>query len=195
MGDFCQGRTVIITGAGGGLGRAYALALGAEGANVVVNDINPETAQAAVDAITSAGGKAIVNLGDITSYDAAFDIVKSSIDKFGDLHAVVNNAGNNRDRMFTSLSEDDWDQVIRVHLKGHFCISSHAAKYWRQRSKEGKDVNARIINTSSGAGLQGSIGQTNYSAAKAGILTLTLNQAAELGRVHCAGLENGLRQR
>ena len=182
MGDFCQGRTVIITGAGGGLGRAYALALGAEGANVVVNDINPETAQAAVDTITSAGGNAIVNLGDITSYDAAFDIVKSAIDEFGDLHAVVNNAGNNRDRMFTSLSEDDWDQVIRVHLKGHFCISSHAAKYWRQQSKEGKEVNARIINTSSGAGLQGSIGQTNYSAAKAGILTLTLNQAAELGR-------------
>ena len=182
MGDFCQGRTVIITGAGGGLGRAYALALGAEGANVVVNDINPETAQAAVDTITSAGGNAIVNLGDITSYDAAFDIVKSAIDEFGDLHAVVNNAGNNRDRMFTSLSEDDWDQVIRVHLKGHFCISSHAAKYWRQQSKEGKEVNARIINTSSGAGLRGSIGQTNYSAAKAGILTLTLNQAAELGR-------------
>ena len=149
MGNFCQGRTVIITGAGGGLGRAYALALGAEGANVVVNDINAETAQATVDTITSAGGKAIVNLGDITSYDAAFDIVKSAIDEFGDLQAVVNNAGNNRDRMFTSLSEDDWDQVIRVHLKGHFCISSHAAKYWRQQSKEGKIVNARIINTSS----------------------------------------------
>jgi len=182
MGDFCKDRTVIITGAGGGLGRAYALALGAEGANVVVNDINAETAQATVDAITVSGGNAIVNLGDITSYDAAFDIVKSAIDAFGDLHAVVNNAGNNRDRMFTSLSEDDWDQVIRVHLKGHFCISSHAAKYWRQQSKEGKEVNARIINTSSGAGLQGSVGQTNYSAAKGGILTLTLNQAAELGR-------------
>jgi len=118
----------------------------------------------------------------ILTLDAAFDIVKSAIDAFGDLHAVVNNAGNNRDRMFTSLSEDDWDQVIRVHLKGHFCISSHAAKYWRQQSKEGKEVNARIINTSSGAGLQGSVGQTNYSAAKGGILTLTLNQAAELGR-------------
>lgn len=180
--SFCKDRTVIITGAGGGLGRAYALALGAEGANVVVNDINAETAQATVDAITSAGGRAIANLGDITSYDAAFDIVKSAIDEFGDLHAVVNNAGNNRDRMFTSLSEDDWDQVIRVHLKGHFCISSHAAKYWRQQSKEGKEVNARIINTSSGAGLQGSVGQTNYSAAKGGILTLTLNQSAELAR-------------
>lgn len=178
----CDGRTVIITGAGGGLGRAYALALGAEGANVVVNDINAETAQATVDVIKAAGGNAIVNLGDITDYDSAFDIVKSAIDEFGDLHAVVNNAGNNRDRMFTSLSEDDWDQVIRVHLKGHFCISSHAAKYWRQQSKEGKAVNARIINTSSGAGLQGSVGQSNYSAAKGGILTLTLNQSAELGR-------------
>jgi len=182
MSDFCKDRTVIITGAGGGLGRAYALALGAEGANVVVNDINSETAQDTVDAIKAAGGKAIVNLGDITDYNSAFDIVKSAIDEFGDLHAVVNNAGNNRDRMFTSLSEDDWDQVIRVHLKGHFCISSHAAKYWRQQSKEGKAVNARIINTSSGAGLQGSVGQTNYSAAKGGILTLTLNQSAELGR-------------
>jgi len=182
MGDFCKDRTVILTGAGGGLGRAYALALGSEGANVVVNDINAETAQATVDEITASGGKAIINLGDITSYDAAFDIVKSAIDEFGDLHAVVNNAGNNRDRMFTSLSEDDWDQVIRVHLKGHFCISSHAAKYWRQQSKEGKSVNARIINTSSGAGLKGSVGQTNYSAAKGGILTLTLNQSAELGR-------------
>jgi len=182
MGDFCKDRTVIITGAGGGLGRAYALALGAEGANVVVNDINKKTASETVKLIKEAGGNAIVNLGDITDYDSAFDIVKSAIDEFGDLHAVVNNAGNNRDRMFTSLSEEDWDLVIKVHLKGHFCISSHAAKYWRQQSKEGKKVNARIINTSSGAGLQGSVGQTNYSAAKGGILTLTLNQSAELAR-------------
>lgn len=182
MAQSCKDRTAIITGAGGGLGRAYALALGAEGANVVVNDINAETAQATVDAIIDSGGKAVVNLGDITDYNSAFDIVKSAIDEFGDLHAVVNNAGNNRDRMFTSLSEEDWDLVIKVHLKGHFCISSHAAKYWRQQSKEGKAVNARIINTSSGAGLQGSVGQSNYAAAKGGILTLTLNQAAELGR-------------
>lgn len=182
MPKFCENRTVIVTGAGGGLGRAYAIALGENGANVVVNDINAETAQATVDAIKEGGGKAILNLGNITSYDSAFDIVKSAIDEFGDLHAVVNNAGNNRDRMFTSLSEDDWDAVINVHLKGHFCISSHAAKYWRQQSKEGKTVNARIINTSSGAGLQGSVGQSNYAAAKAGILALTLNQSAELAR-------------
>jgi len=108
--------------------------------------------------------------------------VKSAIDTFGDLHAVVNNAGNNRDRMFTSLSEEDWDLVIKVHLKGHFCISSHAAKYWRGKSKAGNDPQGRIINTSSGAGLQGSVGQSNYVAAKGGILALTLNQAAELGR-------------
>ena len=182
MVDFCKDRTVIITGAGGGLGRAYALALGLEGANVVVNDINPDTASKTVEDVVSNGGRAIINTNDITSYDESFDIVAMAIKEFGSLHAVINNAGNNRDRMFTSLSEDDWDQVIRVHLKGHFCISSHAAKYWRQQSKEGNDVNARIINTSSGAGLQGSVGQTNYSAAKGGILTLTLNQSAELKR-------------
>ncbi|MBT7399025.1 MAG: SDR family NAD(P)-dependent oxidoreductase [Hellea sp.] len=182
MVDFCKDRTVIITGAGGGLGRAYALALGLEGANVVVNDINLDTARKTVEDVISNGGRAIIDTNDITSYDESFDIVAMAIKEFGSLHAVINNAGNNRDRMFTSLSEDDWDQVIRVHLKGHFCISSHAAKYWRQQSKEGNDVNARIINTSSGAGLQGSVGQTNYSAAKGGILTLTLNQSAELKR-------------
>jgi len=182
MGKICDGRTVIVTGAGGGLGRAYALALGENGANVIVNDINAETAGETVTAIKAAGGNAIVNLDDITDYESAAKIVQSALDTFGDLHCVVNNAGNNRDRMFTSLSEDDWDQVIRVHLKGHFCISSNAARYWRGKSKAGDDPKARIINTSSGAGLQGSVGQSNYSAAKGGILTLTLNQAAELGR-------------
>ena len=182
MTGYCQDRTVIVTGAGGGLGRAYALALGAEGANVVVNDINAETAAETVDAIKNAGGRAIVNLDDITDYESAHGIVKAAIDTYGDLHAVVNNAGNNRDRMFTSLSEEDWDLVIKVHLKGHFCISSHAAKYWRGNSKAGDDPQGRIINTSSGAGLQGSVGQSNYVAAKGGILSLTLNQAAELGR-------------
>jgi len=182
MAKLCDNRTVIVTGAGGGLGRAYALALGENGANVIVNDINAETGQTTVDAIIAAGGKATLNLNDITDYDSAFEIVKMAIDTYGDIHAVVNNAGQNRDRMFTSLSPDDWDAIMAVHLKGHFCISSHAAKYWRQQSKEGKTVNARIINTSSGAGLQGSVGQSNYVAAKAGILGLTINQAAELGR-------------
>lgn len=178
----CDNRTIIITGAGGGLGRAYAISLGAAGGNIVVNDINPDTAAETVKIINDAGGQAIVNLDDITDYDSAGKILAATIERFGDVHAVVNNAGNNRDRMFTSLSESDWDDVIRVHLKGHFCLSSHAAKYWREKSKNGENPDARIINTSSGAGLQGSVGQTNYAAAKGGILTLTLNQSAELAR-------------
>lgn len=182
MGNLCEGRTAIITGAGGGLGRAYAKMLAAEGANVVINDINAETAGSAVTEITAAGGNAITSLHDITDYESAGHILSDTLAAFGGVDAVVNNAGNNRDRMFTSLTEDDWDAVMRVHLKGHFCLSSHCAKYWRGKSKSGENPNARIINTSSGAGLQGSVGQTNYSAAKAGILTLTLNQSAELGR-------------
>ncbi|MAA76938.1 MAG: short-chain dehydrogenase [Rhodobiaceae bacterium] len=180
--SLCDNRTIIITGAGGGLGRAYAIAVGAAGGNVIVNDINPDTAAETVKIINDAGGQAIVNLDDITDYASAGKILAAAIEHFGDVHAVVNNAGNNRDRMFTSLSESDWDDVIRVHLKGHFCLSSHAAKYWREKSKNGENPDARIINTSSGAGLQGSVGQTNYAAAKGGILTLTLNQSAELAR-------------
>ena len=180
--SLCDNRTIIITGAGGGLGRAYAIAVGAAGGNVIVNDINPDTAAETVKIINDAGGQAIVNLDDITDYASAGKILANAIGHYGDVHAVVNNAGNNRDRMFTSLSESDWDDVIRVHLKGHFCLSSHAAKYWREKSKNGENPDARIINTSSGAGLQGSVGQTNYASAKGGILTLTLNQSAELAR-------------
>lgn len=182
MSKSCENRTVIITGAGGGLGRSYALALAAEGANVVVNDINVEAANAVVSEISAAGGQAITNSNDITNYEEAAQIVKSAIDSFGALHAVINNAGICRDRMFISLSESDWDAVMNVHLKGHFCISSHAGQYWRNQAKAGKKVNARIINTSSGAGLQGSVGQSNYAAAKGGIASLTLVQAAELAR-------------
>lgn len=182
MAGFCEGRVVIITGAGGGLGREYALAFAREGASVVVNDINPQAAERTVGEITSVGGKAVANSNDITSYEQAALIVKAALDAFGDLHVVVNNAGICRDRMFVSLSEQDWDEVVRVHLKGHFCISSHACNYWRQQSKEGKPVSGRIINTSSGAGLQGAVGQSNYSAAKGGIASLTLVQAAELRR-------------
>jgi len=182
MSGICNARVAIVTGAGGGLGREYALAFAAEGASVVVNDINREAADRCVAEIVARGGKAVANTGDITSFDAAGGIVKAAIEAFGDLHVVVNNAGICRDRMFVSLSEQDWDDVIRVHLKGHFCISSHACNYWRGRVKEGLPVSGRIINTSSGAGLQGSIGQSNYSAAKGGIATLTLVQAAELRR-------------
>ncbi len=178
----CENRVVIVTGAGGGLGRAYALGFAAEGARVIVNDINEKAASDVVETIKEAGGDAVVNTNDITDYEESALIVKQAIDAFGDLHVVVNNAGICRDRMFASLSESDWDAVMAVHLKGHFCIASHAVKYWREQSKGGKAVSARIINTSSGAGLQGSIGQSNYAAAKGGIASLTLVQAAELAR-------------
>lgn len=182
MAGILEGRVAIVTGAGGGLGAAHARVFAAEGCAVVVNDINTEAAQAVVDEITAAGGQAEVNSSDITNYDDSVNAVKQAIDSFGDLHIVLNNAGVNRDRMFASMTEAEWDTIMSVHLKGHFCISSHAVHYWRGQSKEGKPVDGRIINTTSGAGLQGSIGQSNYAAAKAGIAALTLNQAAELGR-------------
>jgi NAD(P)-dependent dehydrogenase (short-subunit alcohol dehydrogenase family) len=175
-------RVVIITGAGGGLGAAHARVFAAEGACVLVNDINQATAQAVVDQITAAGGRAAANTSDITHYADSENAVQQAIETFGDLHVVLNNAGINRDRMFASMTEADWDAIMAVHLKGHFCISSHAVHYWRDQSKAGRKVDARILNTTSGAGLQGSIGQSNYAAAKAGIAALTLNQAAELGR-------------
>ena len=187
----CSGRTVIITGAAGGLGRAYARAFAAEGANVVVNDIgtslggegrDTRAADAVVAEIMAAGGRAIANYEDITDWDAAARIVAATIAAFGDLHVVVNNAGIVRDRMFVSATLDEWDATMCVHLRGHFCLSRHAVDYWRGQQKAGKTVDARIINTSSGAGLQGSIAQAAYATAKGGIAALTLVQAAELGR-------------
>ncbi|MES2262795.1 MAG: SDR family oxidoreductase [Pseudomonadota bacterium] len=178
----CTQRTVIVTGAGGGLGREYALALAAAGANVVVNDIRAEAAQAVCDDIAAAGGKALANDGDITSMAGAEAIVAAACAAYGEVHALVNNAGICRDRMFASMSESDWDDVMRVHLKGHFCLASVLVRRWRDAAKAGNPVDARIVNTSSGAGLQGSIGQSNYSAAKGGIAALTLVQAAELAR-------------
>ncbi|HQS68171.1 MAG TPA: SDR family NAD(P)-dependent oxidoreductase, partial [Novosphingobium sp.] len=187
----CENRTVIITGAAGGLGRAYALAFGAEGANVVVNDIgtslggegrDTSAADAVVEEIKAAGGKAIANYEDITDWDAAGRIVEAALEAFGDLHVVVNNAGIVRDRMFVSATLEEWDATMHVHLRGHFCLARHAVNYWRAKQKEGRDPDARIINTSSGAGLQGSIAQAAYSTAKGGIAALTLVQAAELGR-------------
>ena len=187
----CENRTVIITGAAGGLGRAYALAFGAEGANVVVNDIgtslggdgrDTSAADRVVEEIRAAGGKAIANYEDITDWDAAGRIVGAALEAFGDLHVVVNNAGIVRDRMFVSATIEEWDATMHVHLRGHFCIARHAVNYWRTKQKEGRDPDARIINTSSGAGLQGSIAQSAYSTAKGGIAALTLVQAAELGR-------------
>lgn len=178
----CQNRVVIITGAGGGLGAAHARAFAAAGASVIVNDINSAAAQGVVDDIIAAGGAAAVGTSDITNYQDSENAVRQAIETFGGLHVVVNNAGINRDRMFASMTEEEWDAIMAVHLKGHFCISSHAVHYWREQAKAGNKVDARIINTTSGAGLQGSIGQSNYAAAKAGIAALTLNQAAELGR-------------
>lgn len=187
----CEGRTVVITGAARGLGRAYALAFAAEGANVVVNDIgaslggegrDTSAADAVVAQIAAAGGRAIANYEDITDWDAAGRIVEAALAEFGDLHVVVNNAGIVRDRMFVSATPEEWDATMHVHLRGHFCLSRHAVDYWRTKQKGGADPDARIINTSSGAGLQGSIAQAAYSTAKGGIAALTLVQAAELGR-------------
>lgn len=187
----CDGRTVIITGAARGLGRAYALAFAAEGANVVVNDIgtslggegrDTSAADGVVAEIKAAGGSALANHEDITDWDAAKRIVDAAVATFGDLHVVVNNAGIVRDRMFVSATLDEWDATMHVHLRGHFCLSRHAVDYWRAKQKAGSNPDARIINTSSGAGLQGSIAQAAYSTAKGGIAALTLVQAAELGR-------------
>lgn len=178
----CADRTVIITGAGGGLGRAYALALAAQGANVVVNDIRSEAAQAVAQEIRNNGGQAIANHDDITTLVTAQRIVDAALAAFGEVHVVINNAGVLRDRMFISLSEEDWDRVMQVHLKGHYCLANILGRRWRDLAKAGTPVDARIINTSSGAGLQGSVGQSNYSAAKGGIASLTLVQAAELAR-------------
>lgn len=187
----CTNRTVIITGAARGLGRAYALAFAAEGANVVVNDIgtslngegrDTSAADGVVAEIVAAGGKAIANYEDITDWDAAKRIVDAAVAAFGDLHVVVNNAGIVRDRMFVSATLEEWDATMHVHLRGHFCLSRHAVDYWRAKQKAGTNPDARIINTSSGAGLQGSIAQAAYSTAKGGIASLTLVQAAELGR-------------
>jgi NAD(P)-dependent dehydrogenase (short-subunit alcohol dehydrogenase family) len=187
----CDNRTVIITGAARGLGRSYALAFAAEGANVVVNDIgtslggegrDTSAADGVVSEIIAAGGKAIANYEDITDWDAAKRIVDAAIEAFGDLHVVVNNAGIVRDRMFVSATLEEWDATMHVHLRGHFCVARHAVDYWRAKQKAGTNPDARIINTTSGAGLQGSIAQAAYSTAKGGIASLTLVQAAELGR-------------
>jgi NAD(P)-dependent dehydrogenase (short-subunit alcohol dehydrogenase family) len=178
----CDGRVVIVTGAGRGIGRAHALAFAAEGARVVVNDISPEPARDVVAEIEASGGRAVANSDDVADWTGAADLVTSAVDTLGRLDILVNNAGFLRDRMLVNLSEQEWDDVVRVHLKGHVAPLRHAAAYWRDRAKHGEPVDARIINTTSGAGLLGSVGQGNYSAAKAGIAGLTVVAAAELGR-------------
>jgi NAD(P)-dependent dehydrogenase (short-subunit alcohol dehydrogenase family) len=187
----CEGRVVIVTGAGRGIGRGHALEFARQGAKVVVNDLGAELdgsggstgpAGEVVDAIRAAGGEAVANGDDVADWDGAARLVQTAVDSFGRLDVLVNNAGFLRDRMIVSTSEEEWDAVIRVHLKGHFAPTRFAAAYWREQQKAGEPVDGRVINTSSGAGLMGSVGQGTYSAAKAGIAALTMVESAELGR-------------
>ncbi len=191
MNGICAGRVVVVTGAGRGLGRAHALAFAAEGARLVVNDLGvgldgtpgPDSPAArVVQEIRAAGGEAVAHGGDIATTDGAASLIRTALETYGRLDTLVNNAGFLRDRMLVNLDEDDFDAVVRVHLKGHFLPLRHAAAHWRSEAKAGRPPQARIINTSSGAGLLGSLGQGNYSAAKAGIVALTLVAAAELHR-------------
>jgi NAD(P)-dependent dehydrogenase (short-subunit alcohol dehydrogenase family) len=186
-----EDRVVVVTGAGNGLGRAHALAFAAAGAAVVVNDLgggrdgsggSAGPAQRVVDEISAAGGQAVANTNDISTWDGAKAMIDQAVDTFGGLDVLVNNAGILRDRMLTSMSEAEWDAVVAVHLKGTFCPTRHAAEYWRQRAKNGLANDARVINTTSPSGLFGNPGQTNYGAAKAGIAGFTVIAAMELAR-------------
>ncbi|MGD9701222.1 MAG: SDR family oxidoreductase [Acidimicrobiia bacterium] len=187
----CEGRVCIVTGAGRGIGREYALMLAFEGAKVVVNDFGSARdgtgadvgpAQEVVNEIIAAGGEAVAHVGDVSSLDDAKAMVQLAIDTFGGLDVLVNNAGILRDRMLFSMAEEEWDSVIKVHLKGTWAPSRVASEYWRNRAKEGKTNDARLINTTSVSGIYGNPGQSNYGAAKAGIATFTLIAAEELAR-------------
>lgn len=187
----CEGRVVVVTGAGNGIGRAHALAFAAQGARVVVNDLGGSRdgsgssggpAQAVVDEITGAGGLAMANTDDISTWSGAANLVRQAVEGFGGLDVLVNNAGILRDRMIVSMSEQDWDSVLAVHLKGGFATLHHAAAYWREQAKSGRKNDARVINTTSPSGLFGNPGQSNYGAAKAGLASLTIIAAAELAR-------------
>ena len=195
MAGLCEGRVAIVTGAARGVGRQHALQLANAGAKVVVNDLgagvdgkgaDESPAQQVVDEIKAAGGEAIVNGDDVSNFDGAKNMVDTAINTFGKLDILVNNAGILRDRMLVNMTEEEWDAVIQVHLKGTFAPSRHAASYWRAMSKQnddGKPVKGRIINTSSTSGIYGNVGQTNYGAAKAGIAAFTIIAARELARI------------
>jgi NAD(P)-dependent dehydrogenase (short-subunit alcohol dehydrogenase family) len=187
----CAGRVCVVTGAGTGLGRSHALTLAESGARVVVNDLGAaldgtaekeSAAQSVVEEIRGLGGEAIAHTEDISTWGGARSLIRSALDSYGQLDVLVNNAGILRDRMVFSMAEDDWDAVIRVHLKGTFATTRHATEYWRERSKAGHDNNARIINTTSMSGTYGHTGQSNYVAAKAGIAAFTQSVAAEVER-------------
>ena len=201
-----DGRVAIITGAGRGIGREHALLFAAEGAKVVVNDLGGSSsgsgsdagpAQEVVDEIKAAGGEAIANTDDVTSWEGGKGLIDSAVETFGRLDVLVNNAGILRDRMLTNMSEDEWDAVIRVHLKGHFVPTRWAATYWRDQAKAGSPVQASLINTSSTSGLFGNAGQTNYGAAKSGIASFTQICQSELGRygVRCNAIAPAARTR
>src|SRR4029453_6244055 len=189
----CDGRVAIVPGAGRGIGREHALSLARQGAKVVVNDLGGNVdgtggdlspAEQGVAEIKGAGGQAVANGDDISSWEGAHRLINTAVEAFGDLHVLVNNAGILRDRMLANMTEQEWDDVIKVHLKGTFCPSRHAVEYWRAKNKEtGKPVNGRIINTSSTSGLFGNMGQTNYGAAKAGIAAFSIIAARELRRI------------
>lgn len=187
----CEGRIAVVTGAGRGIGRGEALELARQGAKVVVNDLGGHRdgsdssdgpAQTVVDEIRAMGGEAEPNTGDVASWDGARGLIEQAIETYGGLDIVVNNAGILRDRMIVNMTEDEWDDVVRVHLKGTFAPTHFAASYWRERSKAGEENDARIINTSSASGIYGNAGQSNYGAAKAGIASFTIIASRELGR-------------
>ena len=191
QGGICEDRVVIVTGAGRGIGRSHALELARQGAKVVVNDLGVTVngratglspAAEVVAQIKADGGEAVASTADVSDWDAARQLIDVAVRTYGRLDVLVNNAGILRDRMFVSMEPDEWDAIMRVHLRGTFAPSRHAASYWRERSKAGETLNARIINTSSGSGLYGNAAQSNYGAAKAGIASFTINIARELAR-------------
>jgi NAD(P)-dependent dehydrogenase (short-subunit alcohol dehydrogenase family) len=191
MAGICEGRVVVVTGAGRGIGRGHAIEFARQGAKVVVNDLGAEVdgsgssegpAGEVVEEIRGMGAEAVANGEDISDWDGAKRLIDTAVETFGGLDVVVNNAGILRDRMLVNMTEAEWDAVIRVHLRGTFAPMRHAAEYWRNRSKAGETNDARIINTTSPSGIYGNIGQANYGAAKAGIASMTVISAMELGR-------------
>jgi NAD(P)-dependent dehydrogenase (short-subunit alcohol dehydrogenase family) len=191
MSGICEGRVVVVTGGGRGIGRGHALEFARQGAKVVVNDLGAAVdgtgtsegpAGEVVDAIRAMGGEAVASGDDVADVDGASRIIRTAVDAFGGLDVVVNNAGILRDRMLVNMTADEWDAVIRVHLRGTYAMTHAAVEYWRERNKAGQENDARVINTSSSSGIYGNVGQTNYGAAKAGIAAFTIIASMEVAR-------------